>query len=97
MDDLKLCAKAENELKALVNTVDIFSNDIGMKFGVSKCAMVIVHRGKVEPVESIPTSTGKITDVVTGKGYMYLGVLQTNENMQNKLKLKLMAEIKSIQ
>ena len=51
-----------------------------------QCAKVIVHRGKFEPREGIPTRTGKISDVKTDTGYKYLGVLQTNVNMQNKIK-----------
>ena len=71
---------------ALDNTVDIFSMVIGMKFGMRKCAKVIVHRGNFEPAEGIPTSTGRITDVETDKGCNHLGVLQINENTQSKIK-----------
>ena len=39
-----------------------------MKFGINKCVKVIVHRGKFEPANGFPTSTGKITDVETDKG-----------------------------
>ena len=38
MDDLKLFAKNEKEIDSLVQTVRIFSDDIGMKFGLEKCA-----------------------------------------------------------
>ena len=90
MDDLKLYSKSENELKALVNTVDIFSKDIGMKFGISKCVKVIVHRGKYEPVgiiaEGIMTRTGCTTHVEGDKGYKYLEIRQADENMQEKIK-----------
>ena len=86
MDELKLCVKTENELMALVNTVDTFSKGIGMKFLISKCANVIVHRGKFEPAEGVPTRTCRIMDVVTEKGYKYVEVLQTSDNMQNKIK-----------
>ena len=84
MDDHKLYMKTENELKTLVSSVDDLSKD--MSFGISKCAKVIVLKGKFEPAERIPTSTGWITDVGTDKGYKYLSVLQTNGNMQNKIK-----------
>ena len=46
MDDLKLFAKNENEIDSLVQTVRIFSNDIGMKFGLEKCAAMTMKRGK---------------------------------------------------
>ena len=40
MDDLQLYAKNEKELDTLVQTVRIFSGDIGMEFGIHKCAMI---------------------------------------------------------
>ena len=47
MDDLKLYWKSENEIKGLVSTVEIFSQDIGMEFGIKKCGVIIMNRGKV--------------------------------------------------
>ena len=34
MDDVKLHGKDENEVDSLVQTVRIFSNDVGMDFGI---------------------------------------------------------------
>ena len=45
MDDLKLFAKNEKEIDSLVQTVRIFSDDIGMKFGLEKCAAMTMKRG----------------------------------------------------
>ena len=42
MDDLKLYGKNEKQTDTLVNTVRIFSKDIVMEFGISKCAVLIV-------------------------------------------------------
>ena len=39
MDDLKLYSRSENGLDSLVQTVFVFSEDIGMEFGIEKCAM----------------------------------------------------------
>ena len=39
MDDLKLYGKSENEIKGLVSTVEVFSQDIGMEFGIKKCGV----------------------------------------------------------
>ena len=46
IDDLKLYAKNEKELDSLVQTVRVFSKDIGMDFGIEKCSMLIMKRGK---------------------------------------------------
>ena len=44
MDNLKLCRKSENEIKGLVSTVEVFSQDIGMKFGINKCGVIIMNK-----------------------------------------------------
>ena len=47
MDDLKLYGKSENEIKGLVSNVEVFSQDIGMEFGIEKCGVIIMNRGKL--------------------------------------------------
>ena len=42
MDDIKLFAKNEKELETLIHTVRIYSRDIGMEFGIEKCAMLVM-------------------------------------------------------
>ena len=41
MDDLKLYGKSENEVKGLVSTVEVFSQDIGMEFGIKKFDVIL--------------------------------------------------------
>ena len=43
MDDLKLYAKSEIGLESLVNTVRIFKAVVGMDFGVTQCAKLVVR------------------------------------------------------
>ena len=40
-------AKNRNELESMMNTVRIFSGDIGMQFGLGKCALLLMKRGKI--------------------------------------------------
>ena len=47
MDDLKLYSRSEKRLDSLVQTVRVFSEDIGMKFGIGKCAMLVMKKGKI--------------------------------------------------
>ena len=47
MDDLKLSVKMMQEVDSLMQTVRIFSSDIGMQFVISKCAMLKMKGGKV--------------------------------------------------
>ena len=43
MDDLKLYSSSEKELESLVNTVESYSRDNGMEFGMDKCAVSMVR------------------------------------------------------
>ena len=47
MDDLKLYSRSEKGLDSLVLTVRVFSEDIGMEFGIEKCAMLVMEKGKI--------------------------------------------------
>ena len=42
MDDIKSFAKNGKELQNLIQAVRIYSDDIGMEFGIEKCAMLII-------------------------------------------------------
>ena len=42
MDDLKLYSQSEKGLDSLVQTVRAFTEDIGMAFGIEKCAMLVI-------------------------------------------------------
>ena len=46
MDDIKLFAKNEKEMETLIHAVRIYSQEIGMKFGIEKCAMLVIKSGK---------------------------------------------------
>ena len=60
MDDLELFAKNENRLKSLIHTARIFAEDIRMEFGLSKCALLIMKRGRFERSEGIDMPNGEI-------------------------------------
>ena len=46
MDDIKLFVKNEKELETLIHALRIYSQDIGMKFGIQKCTMLGMKSGK---------------------------------------------------
>ena len=70
MDDLKLYAKSERELYSLIQTVRIFSDDVGMVFDLDKCA--VLKWGKMTGTERIELSDGKCMRKVNHDGYKYL-------------------------
>ena len=53
MDDLKLCGKNEKKLDSLIQTVKEFTEDIKMEFGICKCAVMIMKKGKITRREGV--------------------------------------------
>ena len=95
MDDLKLYAKSEKELDSLIQTVRVFSKDIGMQFGIEKCSTLVMKRGKRIKSDGIkmPDDT-VIKSLKEGEGYKYLGVLQADEVQAKEMKGKVSNEYK---
>ena len=88
MDGLKLYGKNENEIKGLVSSVDVFSQDIGMKFGIKRCGVIIMNRGKIKSTDGIELPSGqKIREIEEG-GYKYMGILEYNRVKEQEMKYK---------
>ena len=61
------------ELDPLAQTVRIFSRDRKMQFGIFKCAMLEIKRGKVVQSERIELPNGEtIKSLEDGKRHKYL-------------------------
>ena len=60
MDDLKFYSGSERGLDLLVQTVHLFSEDIGMKFVIEKCAMLVMEKGKIVKSVGIELRDGKV-------------------------------------
>ena len=71
MDDLKLYAKSEEQTNTLVRTVYVFSTDIGMEFGIKKCGIRTMKRGKIVTSERIKQPDGEVMKQVGQEGYIY--------------------------
>ena len=79
MDDLRLYGKSEKQVDTLLNTVRVFSQDIGMQFGINKCAVLVLKRGKVVRCEGIEMPNNQvIKSLGEGEGYKYLGMLEAD-------------------
>ena len=86
MDDIKLFGRGINEIDTLVQTVRIVSNDIRMEFGIEKCALINIQRGKVTATDGIQLPNGNnIKDIEEGE-YKYLGILESDEIKHQKMK-----------
>uniref|UniRef100_A0A8C4WGB1 Reverse transcriptase domain-containing protein n=1 Tax=Gopherus evgoodei TaxID=1825980 RepID=A0A8C4WGB1_9SAUR len=78
MDDIKLYAKNERDIDSLIHLTRIYSEDIGMSFGLEKCGRMVVKRGKVVKTDGVELPAGHIADIQTN--YKYLGVPQSHGN-----------------
>ena len=90
MDDLKIYAKEEAGLDTLIQTVRVFSSDIGMEFGIEKCAVEIMKREKMSNSNGIKLPQNDVIKALNAEeGYKYLGVLESDAIMKIKMKKKI--------
>ena len=94
MDDLKLFGKNEDQIDSLVQTVFLFSEDIGMVFGLKKCGVIILKRGKLIHFEGINLPNCETMKMIDENGYTYLGVLELDGLKEKEMKEKIITEYK---
>ena len=93
MDDIKLLAKNEKELETLIHAVRIYSQDIGMEFGIEKCAMLIMKSGKWHMTDGMELPNhNKIRMLGENETYKYLGILEADTIKQVEMKDKIQKE-----
>ena len=93
MDNIKLFAKNEKELETLIHTVRIYSRDIGMEFGIEKCAMLVMKSGKWHLTDGIELpNKDKIKSLAENETYKYLGILEADTIKQAEMKEKIQKE-----
>ena len=93
IDDLKLHNRNEKELDSLVQAVRIFSKDIGMEFGIEKCAMLVTEEGNIVKSVGIELPDGKvIKSLQEGESYKYLGILEANRFLGEDMRLRVSKE-----
>ena len=93
IDDLKLYGNSKKEAKRLTHTVRIFSKDIAMKFGITKCSHVTMKAGKLVSFGGMELSSWEvISELESDKGYKYLGILEAGDIMHIEVKDKIKKE-----
>ena len=93
MDDLKLHSRSEKGLDSLVQTVRVFSEDIGMEFGTEKCTMLVMEKGKIVKSAGTKLPDGKvIKSLQDGESYKYLGIFEADKFLEEKMKLNISKE-----
>jgi len=93
MDDLKVYGKSRREIETIIHTVRIFSDDIGMEFGLDKCATIMLRRGKLETGSLVQLPDGReIHQLEESEHYKYLGVLEADDIKHEKMKVNIEEE-----
>ena len=94
MDDLKLFGKSYEQINALAQTVHIFSSDIGMEFGIKKCGVLVLKRGKIAKIEGMVLPDGQVMKEIDDNGYKYLEILEADHLKEKEMKALVSKEYK---
>ena len=94
MNDIKNFAKNEKQLETMVQTIRIYSQDIGMEFGIEKCAMLVIKRGEKKLMNGIQLpNQDTIKSVDENESNKYLGILEADNIKQAEMKGKVKKRI----
>ena len=89
IDYIKLFAKNEIELRTIIQTVGIYSQDIRMEFGREKCTtLVMLVSGKRQMTEWVELSN-QIRTFGEKETYKYLEMLEADTIKQMEMKEKI--------
>lgn len=87
MDDIKLYAPNIEKLKNLLKIVETYSNDIKMEFGINKCKLQNITKGKFKVVTPYTTQDERdIEQLQPDELYKYLGMMQSKKTEHSKIK-----------
>lgn len=93
MDDLKIFAKNEDQLRQTMHIIKTFSDDVKMDFGLDKCGTVVVKRGKRVNSQNIQLNDGStIKNLDQNDVYKYLGVDENDDIDHKGMKSKITQE-----
>ena len=93
MNDIKLFAKNEKELKTLIHAFRIYNHHIGMEFGMKKCALLVMKSCKwyITDGRELPNQD-MIRTLGEKETYKFLGILEVDTIKQVEMKDKIQKE-----
>ncbi|XP_068208495.1 uncharacterized protein [Palaemon carinicauda] len=100
MDNIKLYVKNIKEIDTLIQIVRIVSGDIRMEFGIEKCALVNIQKGKVTRAEGIKLPDGSNIKHRDETEYKYWGMMEgeniKHQEMKDTIRKEYMQRFKAI-
>ena len=86
-------SRREKGLDSLVETVPVFSEDIGMEVSIEKCAMLVMEKGNIVKSVGIELPNGKvIRSLQEDESYKYLGIFEADKFLEKKMKMNVLKE-----
>ena len=83
----------EKELETLIHALRTYSQDIGMEFGIEKCAMLVMKSGKRHLTDGMELpNQDKIWTLGENETYKYLDILEADTIKQVEMKDKIQKE-----
>ena len=76
----------QNESDSFVRTVEIVTKDVGMKFGIDKCGVLAMKRGKEVECNGIKLKNGEEIGLIRKEGYKHLDILKEDDICQEEMK-----------
>ena len=92
MDDIKIYGKNTKEIDSLVQTIRIITEDMRMEFGIDKCAVVNINKGKIIQTEGIKLPDNKTIKDIGISSYKYLGILESDTIKNQEMKIDIRKE-----
>lgn len=80
---------SRDQLDSLIQVVRIYSQDIKMSFGLNKCAVLEMRRGRQVGSSGIDLPNHQHIGEINEEGYKYLGMLQLDQTLDTKKKGKI--------
>ena len=82
MDGLKLYGASKDQLDSLIQVVRIFSQDIKISFGLDKCAILEMRRGRQVGSSGKNLPDDQHIGEIEEEGYKHLRILQIDQTLK---------------
>ena len=92
MDDMKLFGRSSVEIDKLVSIIYLVSADMWMEFGIRKCSVLVLKKGRVVDSDGVQLPNGGRMQSVEEEGYKYLGILEVNDLQHTVMKERFCAK-----